>query len=577
MKGDLSHGPEVAQTRITRPSIHIGQAGVPSEEQRNPWLALLVLCLGFFVIVLDTTIVNVAIPTMVASLHAGLDQALWVLNAYLLMLAVLQLTGGRLGDIVGQRNLFVAGLALFTAASAACGLAQDANQLVVARAVQGVGAATLSPQALVIVSTIFPAERRGAALGIMGAVSAIAGVAGPIAGGLIVTYLDWRWIFYVNLPVGVIGIVLTQLFVPDLRPGRRHRLDLTGVVLGTGGLGGIVFGLIEGQRYSWGAVAGTALTIPEIIAAGVLLLAAFVLWERTQAEPLVPLALFRNRDYAVATFLTVVQVFGMFGFLFTMTIYLQSVLGMSAIQAGLTTLPLSLAIIAVSPLAGRLTDRVGGRYMLMLGCVLFAAGVGGVAAVESLSSNSLTFALPLALAGVGGGLTIAPIMTVAMHGVRPALAGAASGMLNTSRQVGAALGTAVIGAVLQIQLLTAMHGRAVVDSVQLPAAVRHRFVDSFANAASSGFEVGRGQNGTSLPAGLPPEVAQVLPSLVHDVFVTSYVTAMRPALMVPVAGFLLGALASALVARRDTAPAAESATRPALEVAAEPSTSNVQI
>ena len=541
------------------------------EPKRNPWLALLVLCIGFFVILLDTTIVNVAIPTMAASLHAGLDQILWVLNAYLLTLAVLIVTSGRVGDILGQRTMFVTGLAVFTAASAACGLSQDANQLVVARVVQGIGAAILSPQALVIVSSIFPAARRGAALGIMGAVTALAAVAGPVAGGLIVTYLDWRWIFFVNLPIGAVGIVLTLLLVPDIRAGRRHRLDLVGVVLATVGLLAVVFGLIEGQRYSWGSIAGTAFTIPQVIAGGVLVLGAFVVWERSQSQPLLPLRLFRNRDYSVATFLTALQFFGMFGFMLTTTIDLQSVLGMSAIQAGLTTLPLSLAIMAVSPFAGRFTDRIGGRYILMLGCLLFAAGIGGVAAVESLSSSSWTFALPLAVAGVGAGCMIAPIMTVAMQRIEPAMAGAASGMLNTSRQVGAAVGAAVVGAVMQNQLLTAMRDRAVTDSTQLPGPFRQRFIDGVTSAASNGFDVGRGQSGgAQVPAGLSPQAVHVLQSLLHDVFVNGYVTAMRPTLLVPVTGFLLGAVACLLIARRQVATAAPGQADPVVELAREP-------
>jgi EmrB/QacA subfamily drug resistance transporter len=534
--------------------------------KRNPWLALLVLCLGFFVILLDTTIVNVAIPTMVDSLHASLDQILWVLNAYLLTLAVLIVTAGRLGDIVGQRTMFVGGLALFTAASVACGLAQDANQLIVARVVQGIGAAVLSPQALVIVSSIFPAARRGAALGIMGAVTALAAVAGPIAGGFIVTYLDWRWIFFVNLPIGIAGIVLAFRFVPDIHAGRRHRLDLVGVLLASVGLFAIVFGLIEGQRYDWSAIAGTPVTIPGVIVAGVLVLAAFVVWERRQAEPLVPLQLFRNRDYSVASFLTMVQFFGMFGFMLMTTIYLQSVLGLSAIVAGLTTLPLSLAIMLISPFAGRLTDRIGGRYILLLGCLLFVAGIGSVAIVESMSSNSWTFALPLAIAGAGAGCMIAPLMTVAMDRVQPAMAGAASGLLNTSRQIGAAIGAAAVGAVLQGQLLTAMHDRAIADAARLPAALRQRFIDGVSSAASSGFDVGRGQSGgVRMPPGLPPHALQTLQQLSHDVFVNGYVAAMRPTLLVPIVGFLLGAAACLLIARRSAPPVA---VEPARELAA---------
>jgi EmrB/QacA subfamily drug resistance transporter len=524
---------------------------------RNPWAALLVLCLGFFVILLDTTIVNVAMPTMITSLHASLDQILWVLNAYLLTLAVLIITSGRLGDIFGQRRLFIAGLALFTAASAACGLAQDANQLILARTIQGIGAAILSPQALVIVSAIFPAERRGAALGLMAGATALAAVAGPTLGGVIVTYLDWRWIFFVNLPIGVIGIALALWLVPSIRTGRGHSLDLAGVALATSGLLAIVFGLVEGQRYSWGPISGLPLTIPEVIAGGVIVLAAFIVWERSRTEPLLPLQLFRNRDYSVATLLTAVQFFGMFGFFVTTTIYFQSVLGMSAVQAGLTSLPVSLTIMAVSPFAGRLTDRFGGRYILMAGSLLFGAGIGAVALVASLSSNSFTFTLPLAIVGLGSGLMIAPIMTVAMHRIEPAMAGAASAVLNTSRQVGAAVGAAVVGAVMQNQLLTAMRDRALTDSAQLPPALRGRFVDGVSAAAAKGFDVGRGQSGgVQLPGGLPPQALHQLQALVHDVFVNGYIVAMRPTLFVAVLGFVVGAAACTLIGRRPVPAAA---------------------
>ena len=528
------------------------------DSKRNPWLALLVLCLGFFVILLDTTIVNVAIPTMLDSLHTSLDQMLWVLNAYLLTLAVLLITSSRMGDIFGQRTLFASGLALFTAASAACGLSHDATQLILARIAQGVGAAVMSPQALVLVTAIFPPARRGAALGILGAVTALASVAGPTLGGVIVSYLDWRWIFFVNVPIGLAGIALTLALVPDLRPGRRHRFDWPGVTLATAALFAIVFGLVEGQRYDWGAIAGSPLTIPEVLAAGALLSIAFLIWERFQAEPLLPLRLFRNRDYSIAVWLSAVIFFGMFGFMFTTTIDLQTVLGMSALQAGLTTLPLTLTMMLVSPVAGRLTDAIGGRYILLVGCVAFAAGIAGVALVESLTATSLTYAVPLAIAGLGMGCMVAPIMTVAMDRVEPAMAGAASGLLNTSRQVGGAIGAAVVGAVMQNRLLGAMHDQAVIASAQLPAPFRQRFVDGFASAASSGFEVGRGQSGgAQVPAGLPPETAHLVAVLIHDVFVNAFVAAMRPTLMVPVAGFVLAAATCLLISPRRRSMAAE--------------------
>ncbi|HKA48241.1 MAG TPA: DHA2 family efflux MFS transporter permease subunit [Candidatus Dormibacteraeota bacterium] len=537
------------------------------EQRRNPWLALLVLCLGFFVVLLDATIVNVAIPTMLDSLHASLDQILWVVNAFLLTFAVLLVTGGRLGDILGQRNLFVVGLGAFSVASALCGLAENPNQLIAARALQGVGAAILSPQTLVIVSAIFPARRRGAAFGILSGVTGLAALAGPTVGGLIVTYLDWRWIFFVNVPIGIAGIALALLLVPDLRPGKRHRLDLVGVALATAGLSGVVFGLIEGQRYEWGAVPGSGLTIPEILAAGAVLLGAFLAWERFQHEPLVPLSLFRNRNFSVMVWLSALWGFALIGMLLTTTIYLQSVLGMSAVRAGLTTTPLTLCMVLVGPFAGRLTDRIGGRYILMLGFVLFAAGLAGLALVESVSATSFTFTLPLAVTGLGMGCIIAPLTTEAMREVPPVASGAASGTLNTSRQLGSAIGSAVItGAVLQNQLAGAMHERALTAASQLPPQLRQGFINGFADAARSGLEVGRGQSGgAQLPAGLPPQATQLVQRLAHDVFVNAYTTAMRPTLAVAVAGLLLGALSCGLIVRRAQSAGAQPADEKAEE------------
>src|ERR1700681_2587268 len=216
------------------------------EKRTNPWIVVAVLVSGFFMIMLDTTIVNVAIPAMSAGLNTTLDQILWVLNSYILVYAVLLITAGRLGDLYGQRNLFAAGLAIFTAASALCGFAQDANQLIVARVLQGVGGALLTPQTLAILTTLFPPERRGAAFGIWAGVAGLATLAGPTIRGAIVTYVDWRWIFFVNVPIGIAALVATFVIVPDLRPGRSHGWAIGGVILVTAGLFGVFFGLIEG-------------------------------------------------------------------------------------------------------------------------------------------------------------------------------------------------------------------------------------------------------------------------------------------------------------------------------------------
>ena len=521
--------------------------------KRNPWPVLLVTVLGFFMIMLDTTIVYVATPSILSSLHASLDQILWVFNGYLLMYAVLLITGGRLGDLFGPRQLFAAGLIIFTVASAVCGLSQDANQLIAARVIQGVGAALLAPQTLTILMAIFPPERRGAAFGITGAVIGISTVAGPTLGGLIVTNGDWRWIFFLNVPVGLIALVGTFLVIPDVRTGRQHRFDWIGVVLSSAALFAIVFGLIEGQRYDWSTITGW-ITIPMVIGVGIALFVAFLAWERRQAEPLVPLGLFRDRNFSLMNWAGTAMSFAMQGIFIPITIYTQSVLGMTPLQSGLTIAPMSLTAGIVAPFAGRLADRFGGKYLLIAGLALFGAGAAIVTAVATVSSNQLTFFLPWVLAGVGLGLVFAPMTTIAMRDIKPAMAGAASGVLNTTRQLGSVIGAAVVGAVLQNQLATALHDQAVTAATHLPAAFQQPFVNGFAQAAKSGLQVGRGQTGASLPANLPPAVVGTVQRLVHDVFVNGYVIAMRPTVAVAVAVLAVASLSCLFVINRRQSP-----------------------
>jgi EmrB/QacA subfamily drug resistance transporter len=516
----------------------------------NPWLVLAVLVTGFFMIMLDTTIVNVAIPAMSAGLNTTLDQILWVLNAYILTYAVLLITAGRLGDLYGQRLLFAIGLAIFTVASALCGLAQDANQLIAARVLQGVGGAVLTPQTLAILTSLFPPERRGTAFGIWAGVAGLATLAGPTIGGAIVTYIDWRWIFYVNVPLGIAALVATFAIIPDLRPGRTHGWDVVGVFLATGGLFGVVFGLIEGERFNWGEIASYVITIPEVIGIGVVLLVLFVIWERYQAEPLVPLALFEERNFAVANWIAASIAFGMMSLFLPIVIYLQSVRGFSALTAGLTLAPMSLTSMIVAPFAGRTADRIGGKYILMVGIFVFAVGFGSLTFVAGPDSTWINFLVPAIVAGAGMGMTFAPMTTVAMRNISPRMAGAASGVLNTTRQVGAAVGSAVVGALLQNHLATALHDQAVAHAAALPAAYREQFIAAFSSVAANGFEIGTGQNGAKLPAGLPPAVAQQLTSLAHDVFVTAYIDALKPTLVVPIVVLALTALSTVLIKRR---------------------------
>src|SRR5258706_8814948 len=394
-----------------------------AQARSNPWVVLVVLTLGFFMILLDTTIVNVAIPAMSSSQNDGLnttlDQILWVLNAYILVYAVLLITAGRLGDLYGQRNLFALGLFVFTLASALCGLSQNATELILARILQGVGGALLTPQTLAIITTLFPPERRGAAFGVWGAVAGLATITGPTLGGAIITYINWRWIFFVNVPIGIGALIATFLIIPDVRQGRRHGWDLVGVLLSTAGLFGIVFGLIEGERYNWGQIESTFFTIPEVIGGGVVLLALFIVWEYFQTEPLIPLSLFADRNFAVANWIAAAISFGMLSLFLPITIYLQSVRGFSALHAGLTLAPMSLTSMVVAPFAGRFADRIGGKYILMAGITVFAIGTPLVTLVARPYSDWLNFLVPAIIAGARRGMTFPPPTPRALRNTPP--------------------------------------------------------------------------------------------------------------------------------------------------------------
>ncbi|MCW2885488.1 MAG: hypothetical protein JWL58_2350 [Streptosporangiaceae bacterium] len=514
----------------------------------NQWAILLTLSLGFFMTLLDLTIVNIAIPSMIDKLNASLDQVLWVMNAYILILAVLLITCGRLGDLRGPRTLFIAGVAVFTIASLLCGISQNPAELIGARVIQGLGAALLLPQTMTLIISTFPADRRGAAMGIWGAVAGVATIAGPTIGGLLVTALDWRWIFFVNLPVGVLVLFMAVAIIPDIRPGRRHKLDLGGVTIATASLFCLVFGLTEGQRYEWNV------GIWSLIGAGVVLLVVFVLHQRSRQdnEPLVPFALFRDRNFTVMNFVAAAVSVGMIGIFLPMTIYLQSVLGYSALKAGLVMAPASLVSMFLAPVAGRLSDKIGGKYILIGGLTLYGLGTAWIIAIADVGTDWTAFLPPFILTGIGIGGVFAPMATVAMRNVEPRMAGAASGFMNTIRQVGSVIGSASVGAVMQSQLASALKDEAAKRSASLPASYRPQFVEGFQHAAKGGLEVGAGQTGIAqhLPANVPSGVAAQLQQLAGQVFSHGFVHAMKPTMGLPVLVVLIGAAACLGITRR---------------------------
>ncbi len=412
----------------------------------NPWAVLATLSLGFFMTLLDMTIVNIAIPDVMRSLHTGLDQVVWTVGGYTLVLAVLLVTAARLGDLRGQRTLFAAGVVVFTLASAACGLAPDAGTLIAARVVQGIGAAMLTPQTMALIIATFPADRRGTALGVWGAVAGVATLTGPTLGGMLVSAAGWRWVFLVNVPVGVLVLVMTALFVPDVRTGRAHRLDLPGVLLSSAALTCLTFGLMEGDRYGWD------LWIWGLMAVGALLGVLFLRHQagRQDHEPLIPFELFQNRGFALMTGLMGVIGAALIGAVLPLGLFLQEQLGLSAVHAGLALAPSPLVSLLVSPLAGRMSDRVGGRRVLLAGLLAFATGLALVALLVGGDAHAWTFTAPLMLMGLGTGCMIAPLSAEAMRGVPPRLAGSASGVSNSVRQLGSVLGTAATTALMAV-------------------------------------------------------------------------------------------------------------------------------
>ncbi|MBW8481461.1 MFS transporter [Actinomadura parmotrematis] len=531
----------------------------------NPWAILLTLSLGFFMTLLDLTIVNIAVPSMVDKLHASLDEVLWVVNAYVLVLAVLLITAGRLGDLWGKKNLFIAGVALFTLASLACGLAQDPAQLIAARTVQGLGAALLMPQTMSIIIATFPPERRGAALGVWGAVAGVSTIAGPTIGGLLVSALDWRWIFFVNLPVGILVLAMAVPILPGHQRGVKHRFDVLGVLLATASLFCLVFALTEGEKYDWNG------WIWGLMGAAAALLAAFLLQQRAKqdAEPLVPFGLFRDRNFSVLNFVGAAVSIGMIGMFLPLSFYLQSVLGYSALKAGLVMAPSSLVSMFLAPVAGKLSDRYGGRFILMGGLFLYGLGMVWIVAIADVGTDWTSFLPAFIVTGIGIGGVFAPMATEATRNVPPRLAGAASGVNNTIRQVGSVLGSAVVGAVLQSQLASALHDQAVERSAALPPQARQGFVEGVAESAKGGLEVGAGQHAQQVPPGTPPALAHQLQEVGAAVFQHAFVDAMKPTMLTPIIVIFLAA-AACLAVKRYRAADAGTGTAPA-DPSADPS------
>jgi EmrB/QacA subfamily drug resistance transporter len=396
---------------------------------------------ALFMVTLDNLVVTTAIPVIRRDLGAGIGGLEWTVNAYTLVFAVLLLTGAALGDRFGRRRIFALGIGVFTLASAAAALAPSIGALDAARAVQGLGGALVMPLTLTILSAAVPAERRGVALGAWGGISGLAVAFGPLVGGAVVDGISWHWIFWLNVPIGLalVPLVLTRL---DESRGAFGRLDLPGLGLASAGLLGIVWGLVRGNSVGWGSV-----EIVGSIAAGVALTAAFVGWELRAPAPMLPMRFFRDRTFALANAASLLMSFGMFGSIFLLAQFFQTVQHMSPLASGLRILPWTAMPMVVAPVAGALSDRVGGHRLIGTGLALQAAGLAWIAAVSQAGTPYADLVAPFALSGIGMGLFFAPVANVVLSSVRPDEEGQASGANSAVRELGGVLGVAVLASV----------------------------------------------------------------------------------------------------------------------------------
>jgi EmrB/QacA subfamily drug resistance transporter len=411
-----------------------------SAKTRTMW-TFAITSVAVFMATLDNLVVTTALPVIRKDLHATVESLEWTVNAYTLTFAVLLLTGAALGDRFGRRRMLAVGLGIFTISSAAAALAPTAGALIAARAAQGVGGAIVTPLTLTILSAGVPANRRGAFIGAWSGIAGLAVAFGPLVGGAVVSGISWHWIFWLNVPIGIalIPLALTRL---QETHGPAGKLDLPGLGLASAGLAGIVWGLVRGHGQGWSS--------PEIVialAAGAIVFALFILWELRAEEPMLPMRFFGNRVFALANVASLLMFFGMFGSIFLLSQFFQTVQGYSPLGSGLRILPWTIMPMFVAPIAGALSDRIGGARLMGVGLTLQAAGLGALAALSTPSTPYWHLVAPFMVAGIGMAMFWAPVANVVLAAVRPEEEGQASGAQNAIRELGGVFGVAVLASV----------------------------------------------------------------------------------------------------------------------------------
>jgi EmrB/QacA subfamily drug resistance transporter len=413
------------------------------DEEHRKWWTLVAVAFGLFMIMLDNTVVNVALPSIQRDLKVSVSSLEWVVNAYFITFAVLMLTGGKLADLLGRRWIFIAGLVIFTLSSLACGLATNGETLIAARAVQGVGAALMNPATLSIITATFPPQQRGMAMGIWVGVSAVALAVGPITGGLLAEHAHWSWIFFINVPIGAFAIVAARVVIKETKDtSADQRLDLPGLAASGGALFALTYALIEANNKGW-----TSGEILGLFAVAIVGLATFLALESRQRAPMLDLSLFRNRTFTGANATMMLVALSMFGVFFFVSLFVQNILGYSPVQAGALFLPMTLCIIFFAPVAGKLSDRLGARWLMSGGMALVSLSLVLFSLLDESSSFWNLFPA-LLVGGAGMAMAMTPATAAAMSSVPVDKAGVGSAVLNSMRQVGGSLGIAIMGAIL---------------------------------------------------------------------------------------------------------------------------------
>ena len=490
-------------------------------DRNRKWWTLGAMSFSLFMIMLDNTVVNVALPSIQKDLGASLSALEWTINAYTLAIAVLLVTAGRLGDIFGRRRGFLIGVSVFALSSATAGFAPNDASLVISRAVQGIGAAFMMPATLSIVTNAFPAAERGRAIGTWAGVSALALAVGPVVGGFLTEQVSWRAIFFLNLPVAALAIVVALAAVRESRDRTVPRIvDYAGVVTTTVGIGALVLALIEGNDWGWGSA-----RIISLVALSVLGVITFILTERRVRFPMVQFDFFRSRQFVGTNGIAFVVSFAMLAMFFFMALYMQNILGYSPLEAGIRFLPSTLLIIVAAPVAGRLTDRIGPRIPIVVGLTL--AAIALYLQSQITIDTGYDYLLPtFALMGLGIGLTMSPMSTAAMNAVHEAKAGVASGILSMSRMVGGTFGVAAVGALFQHLSDNRLHERL----GELPLSSQQQAW--FANNLGSGAVAGKLKQ-------LDPTTAREVGRAMKDTFVYSLSMSLRLSTAVAAVGVVI--------------------------------------